>query len=342
MTTKQADKSKTTNRCLLYAGLSSLLFSTLPLSATANTWDHQYETIWHLSEFWPGEYPPRFSVLKDGIVLPCRPAMKLTAAKTARCPVPKYATFSPWNTDRNKADDLRYRTVSKVSPVTITDDVKVPAQRQSSDTDVTLNLKKGDTLDFLVYHAEGFALYRYQGKQYVISESDFDGKAAFVKNPRKDDLWLRLPTADGGKGWVLYRDAIKTDGIAVTDIEGFGIANDIPDPEGLSLKGVSFHSASATLTETSKKILDRLASKLRQVSEVKYEVAGYTDSSGDSAKNQTLSQRRAEAVVNYLVNHHGVDAAKLSAVGYGDANPIADNATPAGRTLNRRVELNLL
>ena len=313
-----------------------------PQPTLASTWDHQYETIWHLSDFWPGEYPPRFSVMKDGVDLPCRPEMKLTVAKSAKCPVPKYATFSPWNNVRNKADDLLYRTVSKVTSVTITGDVKAAALRETGGADVTLELKKGETLEFLVYQAEGFALYRYKGEKYVMSEGHFQGKATFEKDPRKDDLWLRLADASGGQAWVLYDDAIKIDGIAVTEIEGYGIANDLPDPDKLSLKGVNFQSASIKLTEASKKILDHLAIKLRQVGDVKYEVAGYTDSSGNSASNLKLSQLRAEAIVDYLVKFRGVDAAKLSAVGYGDANPIADNATPEGRTLNRRVELNLL
>ena len=340
---KKAIKATIKKRKLLSVGFSSLLLSSITLpAASATTWDYQYESIWHLSEFWPGEYPSRFSVVKDGIVLPCRTTMKLTAAKDLKCPVPKYATFSPWNNDRNKADDLLYKTVSKVATVTIDGDVKVPAQRQPGDAEVTLDLKAGDTLAFLVYHAEGYALYRHKEQQYIINEGDFAHKASFEKDRREDDLWLRLPAEKNGHGWVLYSDAIKTDGIAVTEIEGFGIANDLPDPSTLSLKGVGFHSASAKLTDDSKKILDSLATKLRQLTGVKYEVAGYTDNSGDSTKNQALSQLRADAVVNYLVNERGIHEAKLKATGYGEANPIADNATPAGRTINRRVELKLL
>jgi outer membrane protein OmpA-like peptidoglycan-associated protein len=268
--------------------------------------------------------------------------MKLTAAKNAKCPVPKYATFSPWNNDRNQADNLVFKTVSKVTTVTISGDVKVLAQPEAGGKDATLDLKKGDTLQFLVYHAEGFAKYRYDGKEYVINEGDFQGKAEFEKNQRKDDLWLSLPAASGGHGWVLYNDAIKTEGIVVTEIEGFGIANDLPDPDNLSLKGVGFETASIKLTESSKTLLKSLASKLRLVKNVKYEVAGYTDTSGNTEANQKLSQLRAEAVVDYLVKELGVSASKLSAIGYGESNPIADNATPEGRTLNRRVELNKL
>lgn len=72
-----------------------------------------------------------------------------------------------------------------------------------------------------------------------------------------------------------------------------------------------------------------------------FEVASHTDDEGDSAVNLKLSQRRAEAVVRYLVQS-GVAPDQLRAVGYGETQPVADNATHDGRTANRRVELRIL
>lgn len=71
------------------------------------------------------------------------------------------------------------------------------------------------------------------------------------------------------------------------------------------------------------------------------ELTGHTDSTNTAAHNQKLSERRAEAVRAYLVSQ-GVAVAQLSARGYVEASPIADNSTPAGRTTNRRVELHKL
>jgi OOP family OmpA-OmpF porin len=301
-----------------------------------------YEKTWYFADFWPGEYPPRFSVVSDDVELVGRADMRLGAAKNIQCPVPKLATFSPWNNKRNEADQLLYRSVTQIAAITFSGDVKVPAIRQSDDKDITLDLTPSDSMYFLAYHGEGFALYQYNNENYVINEGDFQNRAVFEEGDNAStDLWLRLPSANGGTAWVLYDDAVKTEGIIISGIERYGIANDLPDPASLSLDGVAFHSSSAELTEGSKNILDELAYKLRNVRGVKYEIAGYTDSSGASASNLALSQKRAEAVYQYLIDQHSVDASMLVAVGYGEADPIADNATPEGRTKNRRVELNL-
>lgn len=67
-------------------------------------------------------------------------------------------------------------------------------------------------------------------------------------------------------------------------------------------------------------------------------VEGHTDSVGVEVYNQKLSERRANAVRNVLVNQYGVGADRVNAVGYGESRPVADNATAEGRAINRRVE----
>ncbi|MDP6436229.1 MAG: OmpA family protein [Gammaproteobacteria bacterium] len=74
---------------------------------------------------------------------------------------------------------------------------------------------------------------------------------------------------------------------------------------------------------------------------LRVEVAGHTDSQGDSDYNIGLSQRRAETVRDYLVTA-GVDQNRVTARGYGEDEPVASNATPQGRRQNRRVELRVL
>ena len=111
-----------------------------------------------------------------------------------------------------------------------------------------------------------------------------------------------------------------------------------PADKGIILEGVSFKTATAVFTPESQKVLDKMAATLGQAPQVKIEVAGYTDAVGNPQKNLELSKQRAQAVVSYLVSK-GVSAERLRAIGLGQEQPIADNATPAGRQKNRRVEL---
>ncbi|NOZ89921.1 MAG: OmpA family protein, partial [Epsilonproteobacteria bacterium] len=69
-------------------------------------------------------------------------------------------------------------------------------------------------------------------------------------------------------------------------------------------------------------------------------IAGHTDSDGNEAYNQRLSENRANAVKQYLINH-GVNASRLEAIGYGETQPIADNSTKEGKEKNRRIEFNI-
>lgn len=114
-----------------------------------------------------------------------------------------------------------------------------------------------------------------------------------------------------------------------------------PERQTLILEGVNFEVDSDELTSQAQAILDRVAMSLKQWPEIRVEVGGHTDSSGSDAYNLKLSQRRAESVRAYL-GRKGVDPASLTAQGYGESNPIADNATKAGRDRNRRVELKKL
>jgi OmpA-OmpF porin, OOP family len=107
------------------------------------------------------------------------------------------------------------------------------------------------------------------------------------------------------------------------------------------LKGVNFATNSAQLTSSSTGVLDEVASTLVKRSDIRAEVAGHTDDRGDANYNRSLSQRRAESVRSYRVSK-GVDASRLTARGYGEDSPIADNKSDKGRAENRRVELRAL
>ncbi len=111
--------------------------------------------------------------------------------------------------------------------------------------------------------------------------------------------------------------------------------------ETITLQGVVFNLNSDTLRPESFAILDNAAEVLKRHDYPMTEVAGHTDDIGNDGYNLKLSDRRAQAVMCYLTDK-GVPAANLSAKGYGETAPIAENTTEAGRLANRRVELRIV
>src|SRR5215831_6690465 len=106
---------------------------------------------------------------------------------------------------------------------------------------------------------------------------------------------------------------------------------------------VNFRSGSAILNADAKTRLDTIATKALNQKGYVLEVTGFADSTGNSNFNRTLSQRRADAVIRYLVENHQIPLRRIvTPFGFGDSNPIADNNTRSGRAENRRVEVKVL
>ncbi|MBN2466058.1 OmpA family protein [candidate division WOR-3 bacterium] len=106
----------------------------------------------------------------------------------------------------------------------------------------------------------------------------------------------------------------------------------------ITLQGIYFDFDQATIKPESKPALDAAARMLNENPTINVEIQGHTDSKGSDSYNLSLSDRRAAAVVTYLVQILGIDMSRLTSRGYGEGMPIATNDTDAGRALNRRVE----
>lgn len=104
---------------------------------------------------------------------------------------------------------------------------------------------------------------------------------------------------------------------------------------------INFEPGSDTLVSDARRALDEIAEVLRRCPQLDLEIAGYTDSQGSDDLNARLSQNRADAVVTAL-RARRVPTSSFTAIGYGEADPIADNATAEGREANRRIEFRLL
>lgn len=106
------------------------------------------------------------------------------------------------------------------------------------------------------------------------------------------------------------------------------------------LRGVNFEFDKSRLTANARTILDGVGDALTTAPTVTVEIGGHTDAKGTDEYNQKLSERRAQSVVQYLVGK-GIDSGRMTSVGYGESQPVADNETDEGRELNRRVELKI-
>ncbi|MFG6687843.1 DUF5723 family protein [Mariniflexile sp. HNIBRBA6329] len=106
-------------------------------------------------------------------------------------------------------------------------------------------------------------------------------------------------------------------------------------------KTILFDSGKATIKSVSNGVLDDIVTILGKYPSAKFSIEGHTDSVGSDALNQKLSEERASAVMTYLIEK-GVASSRLTATGFGESKPIADNATKAGQAQNRRVEINLV
>ncbi len=156
------------------------------------------------------------------------------------------------------------------------------------------------------------------------------------------------PVADAAEVVALNSTDTDQDGIADSDdlCPGTQQGSDV-DATGceagvaIRLEGVNFPYNSHELTGEAQRILERVAAIIKQQPDLRLEVAGHTDATGDPSYNQWLSMQRAEAVREFLVAQ-GVDPRHIGATGYGGQRPVADNNTLEGLQQNRRVELRRL
>lgn len=143
-------------------------------------------------------------------------------------------------------------------------------------------------------------------KWLVISGNNANQRLFFVKNVRI------------AKGAVPLYDRMASDGKIITYGITFDVGKSVIKPESMGE-------------------INRIVKLMQDNPELKFEVQGHTDNTGNAASNQTLSEARAKAIVDKLVEM-GISASRLTSVGKGQSSPIADNSTDEGRAKNRRVE----
>lgn len=127
------------------------------------------------------------------------------------------------------------------------------------------------------------------------------------------------------------------------ELQGTGVqvARDGDNIRLIMPNAITFNTNESVIKSSANRVLDSVAKVAEEYNKTSLRIIGYTDSTGNDSINVPLSQKRAAAVAQYL-ELRGVSAARITAMGMGSQNPIASNATAAGREQNRRVEIYLI
>jgi outer membrane protein OmpA-like peptidoglycan-associated protein len=183
-------------------------------------------------------------------------------------------------------------------------------------------------------------------KNYENAVGKLGGKKVFFQNGTSSTLFVKTA---GKEVWLVLEDFTPTNGdgnFAISILEIEEMQQDIQasaildklNKEGHIALYINFETGKSDIKPESQKIIDQVASMLVQNNGLKVSIEGHTDNVGTPASNQTLSTGRANAVVAALINK-GIEKSRLTAKGWGQTKPVADNKTEDGKAKNRRVEI---
>jgi len=171
-----------------------------------------------------------------------------------------------------------------------------------------------------------------------------DGK--YLKLYANERRALNVPNADMGRSNHIFIDmngwsAESPRMIANVRIFAGGkkLYDALTEKGRVATQGIFFATGSAELAGESTPTLKEIGQMLKEHADLSLTIEGHTDNTGNAAANQTLSEKRAAAVKDYLVTTFQIDASRLHSQGFGASKPAASNDTPEGRQQNRRVEL---
>lgn len=164
----------------------------------------------------------------------------------------------------------------------------------------------------------------------------FGGKPAAKPSPAPTPAPApQRPLDSDGDGVIDANDQCP-DTPAGASVDADGCSKKLSRTESISLR-IQFASDSDEVTANYYAEIEKIAGFMKKYATVHGTIEGHTDDTGAAAYNKSLSQRRATAVRQVLIDRYGIDASRLDAVGYGEEKPIADNTSAQGRQQNRRV-----
>lgn len=205
---------------------------------------------------------------------------------------------------------------------------------------ITYTIKEGARKGGPIEIARNYTnLMTKRGGMRLVEEMDtYGGFTSATMKSGNTTLWLQIDSAGGGEYYTL---TIVEEGAVTQQVEftAAELAAALAAKGSIALRGIQFDTGKATITAGSADTLAQVGELLKSDAALKLEIQGHTDNVGAKAANLKLSQDRAAAVKAYLVANFGIAADRLTTAGFGDAKPVADNASEDGRAQNRRVEL---
>ena len=167
------------------------------------------------------------------------------------------------------------------------------------------------------------------------------GGQAFEEGENRVVLILKKGNAETWAEVYSYNDSYNLMIVEKGEVEQEITANAILEElnkTGKAILYINFDSGKSTIKNESMPVVEQIIEMMNQAPDIQISIEGHTDNDGSNESNLKLSEARAKAVVE-AITKGGIDAARLSATGFGEEKPIADNNTEEGKSKNRRVEL---
>ena len=245
--------------------------------------------------------------------------------------------ISYWGVDKLMNSDFENQLISSVASPVSDNVVAEPISFEER----SLTIFKGRVLD-------GVTNDPIEASIDITINKTGDIYTSLSSNSATGKFLLSLPAGENygisvaAKGYLFHSENFD-----LPNGDGFNIVNkdiklnNIQVGSNITLKNVFFNTGKWDVKEDSYSELERLVLLLSDLPELRIEISGHTDNIGNKSYNELLSQRRADAVVRYLVSK-GIDKNRLIAKGYGQSIPVATNDTEEGRSTNRRTEFEII
>ncbi|WP_336933373.1 OmpA family protein [Acinetobacter bereziniae] len=159
----------------------------------------------------------------------------------------------------------------------------------------------------------------------------------FVVRQANKNIWFQLTQTGNGNAGLLVAETKPVE-ITAKVLNSDQLKTALDKENKVNIE-VNFATDQANILPESQTQIEQVIQLLKNNPELKLTINGHTDGSGDAKHNQTLSEQRANAVVKALTDNTGIQQNRLTAKGFGDTQPVAENSTENGKALNRRVEL---